>query len=169
MNRDPRSSSYKPPKASIFPEKALVFPIQCGVKWGRKKNTLNFSEQLIWTEGKIAIVPIEIATPPRLQLSETETVCINKALDSPPPFLLSNASRSRSYICPWNSGQWSWQNVIYLHWNVPDPRFTLPAFQAGFHIWWPFWTIGGLDNFHGPQTARAWQVGSHRSSWQGHW
>lgn len=140
--------------------------MQCGAKW-KTKGTLNFSKKLIWTEGKTEMVPIEIATTPRLQPFESEIVCINKAL----AFffflliLLSNASRSMSHIYAWNSGQWSWQNVIYWHWNVPDPRFTFPAFQAGFPIQWPFWTSRErANNVHGPQTARSRQVGNWQAA-----
>lgn len=90
-----------------------------------------------------------------------QIVCINKTLAFFFFFFWSNASRSMSHICAWNSGQWSWQNVIYLHWNLPDPWFTFPAFQSGFHIHWPFWTIRERANFHGLQISRAWQVGGH--------
>lgn len=91
-----------------------------------------------------AIVPIEIATTPCLQPFESEIVCINKALAFffKKKNVLPNANLSMSHISAWNSGQWSWQNVIYWHWNVPDPQFTFPAFQAGFHIQWPFWRSG---------------------------
>ena len=42
MNKDPKSPSfYKPPKASIFPKKALVFPIQREADW-KTKHSLNF-------------------------------------------------------------------------------------------------------------------------------
>lgn len=95
----------------------------------------------------------------------SEIVCINKALAFflLSFFLLSNASRSMSHICVWNSGQWSWQNVIYLHWNVPDPWLTFPAFQIC--------TSHSGTSFQESEPANAWsglgsRQGRGRKVWE---